>query len=117
MDFSILEDALADKEIQRIDRVVEVIEHRDVEPESYDEIPEGAVVIDIRHPDELERSPLSIAGVTVMPVPFYQLSTRFAQLPGEQTYLLYCDRGMMSRLHASHLKDAGHDNVAVYRPD
>lgn len=117
MDFSILDAALADKEIQRIDRVVEVIEHRDVEPESYGEIPEGAVVIDIRHPDELERSPLLIDGVTVMPMPFYQLAGQFASLPSEKTYLLYCDRGMMSRLHASHLKDAGHDNVAVFRPE
>lgn len=116
MDFSILDAALADKEIQRIDRVVEVIEHRDVEPESYSNIPEGAVVIDIRHPDELERSPLSIDGVTVMPMPFYQLAGQFASLPSDKTYLLYCDRGMMSRLHASHLKDAGHQNVAVYRP-
>lgn len=117
MDFSILDAALADKEIQRIDRVVEVIEHRDVEPESYSNIPEGAVVIDIRHPDELERSPLSIDGVTVMPMPFYQLAGQFASLPSDKTYLLYCDRGMMSRLHASHLKDAGHQNVAVYRPE
>jgi thiamine biosynthesis protein ThiI len=116
MDFSILDAALADKEIQRIDRVVEVIEHRDVEPESYSNIPEGAVVIDIRHPDELERSPLSIDGVTVMPMPFYQLAGQFASLPSDKTYLLYCDRGMMSRLHASHMKDAGHQNVAVYRP-
>ena len=117
MDFSILDEALADKEIQRIDRVVEVIEHRDVEPDSYNEIPDGAVVIDIRHPDELERSPLSIAGVTVMPMPFYQLSGKFSTLPADKTYLLYCDRGMMSRLHASHLKDAGYNNVAVFRPE
>lgn len=117
MDFSILDAALADKEIQRIDRVVEVIEHRDVEPESYHEIQEGAVIIDIRHPDEIDRSPLSIAGVEVMSLPFYQLASRFGQLPSEKTYLLYCDRGMMSRLHASHLKDAGHSNVAVYRPE
>jgi len=117
MDFAILDAVLADKEIQRIDRVVEVMEHRDVEPESYQNIPEGAVVIDVRHPDELERSPLSIDGVEVLPLPFYQLAAGFSQLPSERTYLLYCDRGMMSRLHASHLKDAGHTNVAVYRPE
>ncbi|GGG49782.1 tRNA sulfurtransferase [Pseudohongiella nitratireducens] len=117
IDFSILEAALADKEVQRIDRVVEVIEHRDVEPDSYQEIPQGAVVIDVRHPDEMDRSPLSIDGVEVMPLPFYQLASGFSKLPSEKQYLLYCDRGMMSRLHASHLKDAGHNNVAVYRPE
>ena len=117
IDFSILEAALADKEVQRIDRVVEVIEHRDVEPDSYQEIPQGAVVIDVRHPDEMDRSPLSIDGVEVMPLPFYQLASGFSKLPSEKQYLLYCDRGMMSRLHASHLKDVGHNNVAVYRPE
>ena len=31
-------------------------------------------------------------------------------------YLLYCDKGVMSRLHAHHLLSEGHANVRVYRP-
>jgi len=42
--------------------------------------------------------------------------TRFAELDPRRQYLLYCDKGIMSRLQASHLRDAGYQNVAVYRP-
>ncbi|MEX0740658.1 MAG: tRNA uracil 4-sulfurtransferase ThiI [Pseudohongiella sp.] len=116
IDPALLRAAVDAREVQMIDRVVEVIEHRDVEPEQMATVPAGAVVVDIRHPTEQERSPLSTDDFDVAVVPFYQLSTRFATLDASRHYLLYCDKGMMSRLHASHLKDAGHDNVGVYRP-
>jgi len=48
-------------------------------------------------------------------VPFFRLNTRFTQLPPERHYLLYCDKGVMSRLHAAHLKEQGHGNVGIYR--
>jgi len=116
MDMRWLEAAVADKEIQMIDRVVEVVAHRDVEPESYSSVPNNAVVVDIRHPDEQERQALVVPGAEVVALPFYQLSSRFASLDAARHYVLYCEHGMMSRLHASHLKDAGHTNVGVYRP-
>ena len=37
-------------------------------------------------------------------------------LPGNRQYLLYCDRGTMSRMHAGHLKAEGHGNIKVYAP-
>ena len=116
MDSALLDAAVAAREVQMIDRVVEVIARRDVEPVQMATVPAGAMVLDIRHPNEQERAPLSADEFDVAVVPFYQLSTRFATLDASRQYLLYCDKGMMSRLHASHLKDAGHDNVAVYRP-
>lgn len=116
IDTTLIDAAVAAREIQMIDRVVEVLAHRDVEPEQMDTVPDGAVVIDIRHPDEQERAPLSTGDFEIAVVPFYQLSSRFAALDASRQYLLYCDKGMMSRLHASHLKDAGYANVGVYRP-
>lgn len=38
------------------------------------------------------------------------------ELPANRQYLLYCDRGTMSRMHAGHLKAEGHANVKVYVP-
>lgn len=116
IDMALIDTAVAEREVQMIDRVVEVLAHRDVEPEQLATVPEGAVVIDIRHPDEQERAPLTGDDYEIAVVPFYQLGTRFAALDANRQYLLYCDKGMMSRLHASHLKDAGHTNVSVYRP-
>lgn len=74
------------------------------------------VVIDIRHPDEEELAPLSAAANQVIQLPFYRLNQAFADLPAGPQYLLYCSKGIMSRLHASHLRELGHANVGIYRP-
>jgi tRNA uracil 4-sulfurtransferase len=116
MDLSVLDVALAAREVQMIDRVVEVFGQRDVEPEEFALVPDGAVVIDIRHPDEQDRQPLELLRHAPLKIPFYRLASVFAGLDQDCQYLLYCDKGMMSRLHASHMKDAGYRNVAVYRP-
>ncbi len=75
----------------------------------------GQVVLDIRTPDEQEARPLAIAGVEVQQVPFYRLNSHFAELDAGRAYLLYCDKGVMSQLHAQYLLDRGHDNVRVLR--
>ena len=76
----------------------------------------GQIVLDIRHPDAAEDEPLQLDGVEVQALPFYALNNRFKELDETRQYLLYCDRGVMSRLHAHHLLSEGHANVRVYRP-
>ena len=49
----------------------------------------------------------------LLTIPFYQLRSSFAELDPDKYFLLYCDKGMMSRLHAAHLQDEGFHNVAV----
>ncbi|MGF1784781.1 tRNA 4-thiouridine(8) synthase ThiI [Photobacterium swingsii] len=111
-----------------LDRVVteaRVMDIRDIEKESQEQAPEielvdqidqGAIVLDIRSPDEEDESPLVIEGVEVQHLPFYKLATKFGDLPQDKTYLLYCDRGVMSRLQALYLQENGFANVKVYRP-
>lgn len=77
---------------------------------------QGGVIIDVRHPSEEERKPLKIANIDIQKIPFYDLHTRFAELDKSKIYLLYCDKGMMSKLHASYLVEQGYINVKVYRP-
>lgn len=74
------------------------------------------VIIDVRHPSEGEQSPLKLTGNQVLQIPFYELNERVPTLSENQQYLLYCDRGTMSRMHACHLKAEGHDNIKVYAP-
>lgn len=74
-----------------------------------------AVIVDIRSKDEVERKPLVLAGQKIEHIPFYKLHKAVADLPKENRYLLYCEKGVMSRLHAAHLVEDGF-NVAVYRP-
>ncbi len=74
------------------------------------------VIIDVRHPSEEERSPLMLTNNEILKIPFYELNQQISELPKNRHYLLYCDRGTMSRMHAGHLKAEGHDNVKVYTP-
>ncbi|KFK53666.1 tRNA uracil 4-sulfurtransferase ThiI [Vibrio vulnificus] len=86
------------------------------EVEQVQAIEEHAVVLDIRSPDEEDDSPLEIDGVEIKHIPFYKLSTQFGDLDQSKTYLLYCARGVMSRLQALYLQEQGFKNVKVYRP-
>ena len=50
-------------------------------------------------------------------MPFHKLKTEFPKLPQDKEYLLYCEKGIMSQLHAQYLRDAKKsENVRVYRP-
>ncbi len=114
-DFAVLDQAVAQARKQSIQSVLDDL----VPPPSVEvlSVPLAeAVILDVRHPSEVERQPLRVAGSRVEAIPFYELDKRFADLPAETRYLLYCDRGVMSRLHAELLHEQGHVNVAVYRP-
>lgn len=111
-----------------LDQVVEnarVMDIRDIEKESKEQAPEveqvedveqDAVVLDIRSSEEEDENPLNIDGVEIAHIPFFKLATKFGDLDQSKTYLLYCDRGVMSRLQALYLQEQGYSNVKVYRP-
>lgn len=113
-DFSVLEKAIEDAQFINIDQLADE-KFTPVAVESFAVPLPNASIIDIRHPDEIERKPLVVAGQIIEPVPFFTLHKTMAERPKDKKYLLYCDKGVMSRLHASHLKEDGYD-VAVYRP-
>ncbi|HAS6197276.1 TPA: tRNA 4-thiouridine(8) synthase ThiI [Vibrio vulnificus] len=111
--------------LEQVVRNARQMDIRDIEKESAQAAPEveqvqaieeHAVVLDIRSPDEEDDSPLEIDGVEVKHIPFYKLSTQFGDLDQSKTYLLYCARGVMSRLQALYLQEQGFNNVKVYRP-
>ncbi|EHC94509.1 Thiamine biosynthesis protein ThiI, partial [Salmonella enterica subsp. enterica serovar Rubislaw str. A4-653] len=55
------------------------------------------VILDIRSVDEQDDKPLKVEGVDVVSLPFYKLSTKFGDLDQSKTWLLWCERGVMSR--------------------
>ncbi len=114
-DFSVLDKALEDAAYINIDAIAdEELLVQDVEVLN---VPiQDGVIIDVRHPSEEERKPLKISNVDIQKIPFYDLHTRFSELDKSKSYLLYCDKGVMSKLHASHLVEQGYTNVKVYRP-
>lgn len=73
------------------------------------------IIIDIRRPDEQMKRPLEIDPANLLQIPFTEINHRFNALDQDREYLLYCEQGVMSQLHAQYLQDAGYTNVRVYR--
>ncbi|MBM7061093.1 tRNA 4-thiouridine(8) synthase ThiI [Pseudomonas sp. UL073] len=114
-DMAVLERALERARLVAIDRVIDEL-GEDVQVEEVVEALPGHIILDIRHPDAAEDEPLELPGIEVQALPFFALNSKFKQLDDTRQYLLYCDKGVMSRLHAHHLLSEGHANVRVYRP-
>ncbi|MFL7865572.1 tRNA uracil 4-sulfurtransferase ThiI [Vibrio cincinnatiensis] len=115
-DFSILEQVVYNARQMDIRNIEKESQQQAPEVEQVDAVQEHAIVLDIRSPDEEDEKPLQIDGVEVKHLPFYKLVTHFGDLDQAKTYLLYCERGVMSRLQALYLKEQGFNNIKVYRP-
>jgi thiamine biosynthesis protein ThiI len=113
-DMEVLERAIAAARIENIDEISATELHRQ-EVEVLSVPLAGSTIVDIRHPNDEHIQPLQV-GANVLKIPFYELHSRIDELDRAHTYMLYCDRGAMSRLHAGHLLDSGYTNVKVYRP-
>lgn len=74
------------------------------------------IVLDIRTEDEQKKRPLVIENIKIQKIPFYKLIHEFSQLDHKNTYLLYCNHGIMSKLQAIYLYKKGFFNVKIYRP-
>jgi len=114
-DMAILERAFERVRKVTIDKVIDEL-GQDIQVEEVREALSGQIVLDIRHPDAAEDAPLLLPGIEVQALPFYAINNRFKELDANRQYLLYCDKGVMSRLHAHHLLNEGYANVRVYRP-
>ncbi len=111
-----------------LDQVVEAatnVDIRDIATQTQQDVMEvetvtgfgpNDVILDIRSVDEQDDKPLKVEGIDVVSLPFYKLSTKFGDLDQNKTWLLWCERGVMSRLQALYLREQGFNNVKVYRP-
>lgn len=115
-DFSILEQVVYDARVMDIRAIETESQEQAPEVEMVSELGSNVVVLDIRSAEEEDENPLEIEGVEVKHLPFFKIATQFGDLDQSKEYLLYCDRGVMSRLQALLLIDNGYKNVKVYRP-
>ncbi|WP_144395501.1 tRNA uracil 4-sulfurtransferase ThiI [Pleionea sediminis] len=112
--FEVLDQAFDNKALISIEKVLDGLDtDTDVELTAVPHV--GDIVIDIRHPEEQETHPLVLTNNAVLKIPFYSISRRFSELDKTHNYLLYCDKGVMSKVQAHHLKMQGYDNVKVLR--
>ena len=110
-DYSVLDKAVEKAQHIYVDEILDDVTNNTA-IEVVNELNDDYVVIDIRAEDEcIETSCESIK------IPFHRLKSEFKKLPKDKEYLLYCEKGIMSQLHAQYLRDAEDaKNVRVYRP-
>ncbi|TKI06296.1 tRNA uracil 4-sulfurtransferase ThiI [Martelella alba] len=117
VDFAILDKAVAEAQSMDIRDIIRQSHDESVmEIETAAEVKENEIVLDIRSADEQENQPLRLENIIVQTLPFYKLGSQFGALDQSKSYLLYCERGVMSRLQALYLREQGFANVKVYRP-
>ena len=112
--FEVLETAIQQANHWSIDEVGGEDDESQPEVTESSDLSDDVVVIDIRHPDEVEDHPLTLSGETLT-IPFFSLKTQFYKLDASKQYLLYCEKGVMSKLHAMYLAEEGFANVGVYK--
>ncbi len=114
-DFSVLDNAINNAQHINIDELSS-LDATKVDVEHFAAPIPNSVILDVRHPDEQERAPLKVDGQEIIHMPFYSLHKHFNELSKEKKHLLFCDKGVMSALHAAYLVEEG-CNVGVYRPN
>lgn len=117
-DFAVLEDALANAVTERIDDVLNG-EDSGLDQVTLVSTPAlSDVIIDIRHPSEVADAPLTLTNNPVLTIPFYDLDNRVAELLREHPqarFLLYCQKGTMSKIHAHHLNNQHEGRFSVFQ--
>ena len=111
-DYTVLDKAVEDAVSVNVDEIVNDI--KDIGAiDIVSDLSSGEyTVIDIRQNDECIETTCE-----TLKIPFYKLKTEFKKLPQNKEYLFYCDKGILSQLHAQYLRDAENcENIKVYRP-
>lgn len=111
-----LTDELLEKQVYDA-QVIDIRNLHDAQMQVVDlvsEVDTAKVILDIRTDEEVDVAPLGEQPHPVQHLPFFKLQSRFPALAKDTHYLLYCDQGVMSRMQALHLRDAGFTNVGVY---
>ncbi len=110
-DYSVLEEAIKNAKVKNIDEVLDDV-CKVGTLEVVNNLNESYIIIDIRQSSDTLNAPCK-----VLKIPFYDLKKEFKKLEQDKTYLLYCDKGVMSQLHGQYLKDEHKfENIKVYRP-
>ena len=110
-DYSVLDKAIEDAVTIYVDEVIDDVTTQSP-IEVISELKEEYTVIDITPEEQCIETICE-----TIKIPFHKLKTEFKKLPKDKEYLLYCEKGVMSQLHAQYLRDEEESlNVRVYRP-
>ena len=113
--FAVLNEAIEQAQYSDLDRldVSEQQSDNHLPILTFDQLSEDVLVIDVRHPDEADEKPLQLDKHTVKEIPFFSLKREMLAMDSDQQYALYCEKGVMSKLHAMYLLEEGFNNILV----
>lgn len=112
-DYEVLNKAVENAQHIFVDEIVADINEMAAVEVVHDLSSDEYTVIDIRAEGEPIQTPCEC-----LRIPFHQLKSEFEKLPQDKQYLLYCEKGIMSQLHAQYLRDDKKcENIRVYRPE
>jgi thiamine biosynthesis protein ThiI len=103
--YNVLDAAFEGREIIKIDEVIQNITDNNIEVEVVHLPGENEVIIDIREEEKKNKDPLKLEKIEITEVPFFEINHSFKDLDQTKTYLFYCDKGVLSNLHALYLKE------------
>ncbi|KZY45161.1 tRNA 4-thiouridine(8) synthase ThiI, partial [Pseudoalteromonas shioyasakiensis] len=87
-DFDVLNTVVENARVMDIRDIDTEAKEEVKEAESVSDLPKGAVVVDIRSPEEEDANPLELEGIEVVHLPFFRLATKFGDLPKDKEYYL-----------------------------
>jgi len=99
-DFSLLERAVKELKVIDLRKLSQIISFKELEIE---DIPDGAIIIDVRSPEKYKRSHIDGA----INIDFMRLFEEINKLKKNKTIVLYCDEGALSLEAARILKEKG----------
>lgn len=112
----LLTKAIENKKVEKVWDIINQVQ-TDSDEIEYKNFPtDDDVIIDIRDPETIKKSPLEIESREVIQIPFFNINNEFKNLDQTKDYILYCEKWVMSKLHGLYLLEKWFKNVAVYRP-
>jgi len=112
----LVEKVLEGKKIEFVRDMLDKIE-REWEIQEVQGVWEDDIIVDVREPERVKKSPLSHKWYEhVMVIPFYEINHSFKNLDQSKTYLFYCDKWVISKLHGLYLQEKWFHNIKVFRP-
>jgi thiamine biosynthesis protein ThiI len=113
---ALLSQAIENKKVEKVWDIINQVQ-TDSDEIEYKNFPtDNDIIIDIREPDTVKKSPFTVEGREVIQMPFYDVNNEFKNLDQTKDYILYCDKWVMSKLYGLYLLEKWFKNVAVYRP-
>lgn len=117
LDYNLLYEAINNKEVKKIDEVLFYDESDNINSLDISYIPlKWEVIIDIREEEKEKNNPLNFDGFEILKIPFFDINYEFSDLNQTKTYLLYCEKWVLSKNHWEFLKSKWYNNIKIFRP-